>query len=300
MALYGKYGRIDTAIAHFIYQHLEDLFICANPPKVINLLSEFADFLVAGGANSLLAQESAERYIGTLTDRITCELEEWKNFTKRYPVAFLPESDKLISWSHHKGAELTGDMLHSEAYVEAYRTVLRSSPRLFLFVIAVYLGKTGFDRIFMTDGSGDMGTDLLARQSGGAFENVVLFVQSKTAGSDRIGSETLLQEYGKMKACPATDKFRFYLDLVDNSKSLCGSGRLYGFFSNREFRRGTRSHAANLGVVLRSGRQIAHCVGASGMALANSVFRAYEAREIAVKPTDNLKDFIDIFEMQGL
>ena len=300
MAQYGKYGRIDAAIGHFVYDHLEGLFLGTNPPKIINLSYEFAAFLVNSGVNKLVAQENAEKYITTIVDRISNELDEWKNFTERCPIAFLPESDKLISWCHHKKNELIGDVLHSEDYVKSYRNVLQSGPRQFLFIIAVYLARTGFDKIFLTDGSGDMGTDLLARQSAGAFENVILFVQSKTLGSDRIGSDILLQEYGKMKACPATDKFRYYLDLVDNNQSRCGSGRLFGFFSNREFRSGTRVHAANLGVLLRSGRQITHCVGASGVALAYALFQAYQSHEIAVKPTDNLKEFIDIFEMQSL
>ena len=300
MAQYGKFGKIDAAIAHFIHEHMEEIYCRTEPPAIISLTAEFTNFLVDNGTNRLYAQEVSEKYSETVSRRLSISLDEWELFTEAQPVTFLPERNDLISWHHPRRDELAESALLSHDFISAYRRILHAESREFLFIVSIYLARNGFDKIFITDGSGDMGTDLLARKRSGAFENVILFVQSKTSRSDRISADTLFQEFGKMKACPATEKYRFYLDLVENEKSVCGSGRLFGLFSNREFRDSARSHAANLGMMLRSGRQIARSIGFSGVNLARKLFDAYERREIAVKSTDNLRDIIELVEMERI
>ena len=73
-----------------------------------------------------------------------------------------------------------------------------------------------------------------------------------------MGRDVILQEYGKYLILGRTRKYREYLDALRFNEIKDGSTNVYFMMSNVEFNPRGREIAKDLGVVVRSKRQIAY------------------------------------------
>jgi hypothetical protein len=128
-----------------------------------------------------------------------------------------------------------------------------------LFYLAAYLYAIGCDNIYVTDKSGDGGIDLIGLKTAGHYKGLCFVVQSKFAGNS-VGKDSFLCDYSKSILSEKTGRWKKYVEEIGLDKNKDGFSKAYIFATNNEFKDSIREAARELGVTLRSGRQIAHCL----------------------------------------
>ena len=257
---YGAFPNPRTAINQFVFQQLVYCSLEREAPRSINLSQQFAAFLADNGLNRYSAEEEAENKMVLVKRRVSEVLSEWSDLGVGAPLGFSDNDDLLFTWRHPKSSEITGREFISRKFVMTYDWLSRLNSREFLLAGAMFLKALRCDPIFVTDGPNDGGIDCIGRLSDGPLRSVIVFVQVKTR-EDRyaqIGRDLVVQEYGKYASLPKTEKYRDYLNALQFDTLRDGCGPIYVMVSNVEFNHDGQVLGRNLGIVLRSRRQMAH------------------------------------------
>lgn len=255
---YGSFKNIKDAVNKFVFDGLINRSLSQAPPPILNIQQEFASFLTKGKINSLIAAEEAEKQNNLIKQRLNDALSEWRSLGLPAPVGYAENGKNLLTWKHPKYYLLTGYPALSEAFVEVYGWLRELDSRKYLLACVALLKLIGCNPIFITDGSRDEGIDCIGRVAEGPLRSLLVFVQSKTKENNQaMGKEMIYQEYGKYATLPKTDKYREYLKALQFDEVRDGVGIIYMIVSNGEFTREAQGAAKQLGILLRSIKQLA-------------------------------------------
>lgn len=251
-ALGGK-----EAVRRFIHEHLVPAVVSTEPPIAVNVLARFAAYLVSEGAPPIVAEERAEEWRQLLIDRVTKELIRWEEVGTSRPAWFAEDERTLLTWSHPKFSDRTGFPSMGLLYFEALQWIRVLEGKHFLIPCAVFLRSIGADPIYITDGTGDEGIDLIGMVNGGALHSTTVFVQAKSGGG-QMSRDAMLLEYAKYKHLFRTNKYGEYLSALPKSPS--GSSFVYAVAARAGFAPAAQDAAARLGILLRSDIQLAQYI----------------------------------------
>ena len=256
---YGSFRTPKEAVKRFVSEKLITPALTPNPPETFNLEQQFAAFLATGSFNRFRAEEEAEKQINFIRRQLGDALNEWSRLGIPSPVQFTENEEVLLTWKHNHFQQITGHRAISRNFIEIYEWLSGLQSREFLLACVSFLKLLRCDPIFITDGRGDEGIDCIGKIADGPLRSVAVFIQSKTKENDleKLGRDALFQEYGKYAVLPKTDKYREYLNALRFKEILDGSATLYVMLSNVEFKREAQEVAKNLGILLRSKRQLA-------------------------------------------
>ncbi len=256
---YGRFSNTTAAVRDFVYNKLIDTAVTLDPPATLNVRSQFANFLVKESFNSLVADEEAERQSSLLHRQLHDACNEWIDIGLPAPIGYADNPDVVLTRKHARYREITGYEPLSLSFIETYHWLSSLGPREFLLPCAVFLKIIGCDPILLTDGPRDEGIDCIGKIADGPMRSIVIFVQAKTTTRPHsLTKNVLYVEYGKYAMLPKRPKYREYLRALNVEKSRDGSADVYFFVTNGEFRNDTQDVARQLGILLRSVRQLAH------------------------------------------
>lgn len=257
---YGNFSSAKSAINDFIHQGVVDGSLDTRAPRTINVSQRFASFLADNGFQRYRAEEEAEKQRTLLTRRLDEVLDEWKALGVRMPLGFSEDQNVLLTWRHPKSADITGEDLLSSKYIEIFNWLPQLDARQYLLVGALFLKMLRCDPIFVTDGPNDGGVDCIGRVCGSPLRSLIVFVQVKTRQKDRspIGKNLVLQEFEKYKNLSEIRKYHDYLNALGFERMRDGCASVFVMMSNVEFTFESQILGRNLGMLLRSKRQIAH------------------------------------------
>lgn len=257
---YGNFSSVRSAVNDFIYQGVVDGSLDIQAPITINVSQQFASFLADNGFQQYRAEEEAEKQRALLIRRLNEMLDEWKALGVRMPLGFSEDQNILLTWRHPKSSDIIGDDLLSSKYIEIFNWLPQLNARQYLLVGALFLKILRCDPIFVTDGPNDGGIDCIGRVCESPLRSLIVFVQVKTRQGDRnpIGKDLVLQEFGKYKSLPKMRKYHDYLNALGFERMRDGCASVFVMMSNVEFAVESQILGRNLGMLLRSKRQIAH------------------------------------------
>lgn len=245
------------AIGGYVHKRLVPTIISVQSPRAINVLAQFATYLIGEGTPRIVAEEKAEEWQQLLIDWITRELIRWEEAGASRPAWFAEDGRTLLTWSHPKFADRTGYPRTDLLYFEALDWIHTLEGRAFLIPCAVFLHSIGASPIYITDGQGDEGIDLIGMVNRGALRSTIVFVQAKSGGGP-MSRDAMLLEYAKYKHLPYTKKYDQYRGALP--KSVSGTSFVYAVVAKSGFLPPAREVAARLGILLRSDIELAQYV----------------------------------------
>jgi len=245
------------SIRKFVHDYLIPKTTTTTPPLIkLNIRAEFRNYLIAKGTPELEAEENAEKWECNLKEIIFAAQEEWSRQGVPCPFGFSAKGDLLIGLGHPKWGEITNQEKLPPEFNGISAWLHSLSGKEFLVACSVYLKLVGCDPIYITDGSGDGGIDLIGLISQGPLRSHAYYIQSKTSKS-QISRDMILLEYGKYASTLNSHTFREYENALKINASFDGTNATYLFISNNEFKKNARSEAKQLRILLRSGSQLA-------------------------------------------
>lgn len=259
---YGRFGSAREAIKSFIGDQVMETSLSADAPKVLNISDLFSSFLQKNDFGRLRASEETQKQEDLILRHLDDELKEWQALGVPTLVDYV-ESNKniLVTWRHSNFQQRYIGHKHYESasFVSVYNWLVSLQERDFLFACALFLKILKCDPIFVTDGVGDEGVDCIGRVAEGPFRSLLVYVQSKTTrNTNKLFSLNVLrQEYGKYSALKRSEKYLEYRKKLLDPDCRDGAGEVYVFFANTEFNSEAKMAASNLGIILRSIRQMA-------------------------------------------
>ena len=250
-----------SAVREFVYDRFMPTVLSLNCPPVLNVESEFAEYLRAVGLAELAASEMAEKWRANLVELLSSELKTWEDRGLVRPASFMDSesSQIVVTWRHLSYKELTGRESLDEAYFQVLDWVRGLDAQSFLIPSLVLLSELGADRAYVTEGAGDAGIDLIGVIDSGPLRSTGLLIQAKTSNR-RINRDKVLLEYAKYMSLPRSAKFREYLQALGLGSSRDGSSLVYIIAANNQFEKPAQKIAAELGILLRSDVQLARYV----------------------------------------
>lgn len=227
-------------------------------PETLNVIRQFREHLT--NTNQEPDPNRAEEIAHEQKRAICMEIEkrcaDWESSGLPRPLSAILDSETtFITWRHPDFENQTGLRPLPGRFAEVSEWVRSLSSQEFLLPCVLVLKSLGASRIFITDGPGDEGVDIIARVGQGAMQSTALFCQVKTHG-DHIGRDMMLAEYAKFLALPHTPKYGSYRAALELDSSVDGSSYAYVFMTNQGFARPAREIARCLGILLRSRIQI--------------------------------------------
>lgn len=271
-------------INEFIFSHLIPVITSNFCPKVLNLQSYIKEYLNSSLSDEILREELALKLMPDLIRRLNLRLQVWSRLGIPYP--FWPKEDDekcLITWQHHKYEELTGFAPVQKNYIEVMGWVSDLNSKEFLVACCVYLKAIGATKIFITDGSGDCGIDVIAKVEGSAFNSFVFFVQSKTVQNKTatISRDTVLKEYGKYLSLRHEEIYQRYRRALELDNSDDGVSYCYTILANCDFHNSAKEISARIGALLRCKIQLSYFI--------SQHFNATQLNEIKNNLKNNLR-----------
>lgn len=259
---YGRFGTAREAVKSFIGDHVMAISLSVDPPKVLNILDQFNSFLQENEFGKLRASEETQKQEDLIQRHLDNELKEWKALGVPTLIDYVENNKNvLVTWRHSSFQQRYIDHKHYESakFVSVYNWLLSLHEREFLFACALYLKLLKCDPIYITDGKGDGGIDCIGRVNEGPFRSIFVYVQSKTTKdkNKQFSLNTLRQEYSKYSALKKSEKYLEYRKRLLDPDGRDGSGEVYVFFANTEFNSEAKNAASDLGIILRSIRQMA-------------------------------------------
>lgn len=245
------------AIRNFVHRRLVPTIVSIESPRTINVLAQFATYLVGEGTPRIVAEERAEEWRQLLVEWIKRELVRWEEVGASPPAWFAEDGRTLLTWSHPKFQDRTGYPSTGSLYFEALRWIGMLEGRAFLIPCAVFLRSIGANPIYITDGPGDEGIDLIGMVEKGALHSTTIFVQAKSGGGP-MSRDAMLLEYAKYKHLFRTSKYGQYRRALPKSPS--GSSFVYAVAARAGFAPAAQEAAARLGILLRSDIQLAQYI----------------------------------------
>ena len=195
------------ATISYVYQKLLPQVMSTEGPRAINVDRSFRDHLIASGAPRLDADELAERWAPAVRVRIESLLKTWDALGVPPPLSSTDRADTFVVWRHPEYANLTGSDPLPPEFPKIYDLLGGLSAKEFLIFCACLLKLSNANPIYVTDGPGDEGVDLIGRLQVGPLRSIVIFLQAKTA-LDRVSREVILQEFAKYIYLPHTKKYQ--------------------------------------------------------------------------------------------
>ena len=250
----------------FVFEDVISQSLNASAPTTVNVLRSFTHFLVKKGFEQFRAEEVAEQQQALIWRKLNEASDEWRALGLPSPIGPPVDwGDNWLTWRHPRFFELTGQTPLQKKYIIIHDWISALDPREYLLVGVLFLKILGCNPIYITDGANDEGVDCIGRIENGPLRSIVVLVQAKTRQGNRtvMGKDIVLQEYGKFSILGKTRKYREYLEALRFREIIDGSASLYFVISNVEFDRKSREIAKELGIVLRSRRQMAHLLGGS-------------------------------------
>jgi len=250
-------------IRHFARELFRTRVVSTVADASINVMGEFAEYLISKGHSRIVSDEYAERHITHVIELIHKRADEWSILGVKSPIHILDNGPQLITWAHPLFVNISGKQAITSDFCAVLDCIRHCDSREFLGYGACYLFALGCERIFITDTSGDGGIDLVGVFNRGPMRNVCVFVQSKTvqpkAGEalGMVNKDTLLCDYSKYLLLRKMPQWNEYCQSSGLMQSIDGMGCIFMFLSNSEFKPGLREAAIGLEVLLRSGLQIA-------------------------------------------
>ena len=246
-------------IQEFIFEEIVNTSLRIRAPATVNVLNSFATFLVRRGTDELRADEIAEKQENLIGRVLMDVTEEWDALGIPSPIGCSEDKNIWLTWRHPKYLQLTGRWPLKQKYIRVLNWLSSLDARGYLLPGVLFLKILRCNPIFVTDGPNDEGVDCIGRIADGPLRSVVVFLQVKTrqGSQGRMGRDIILQEYGKYLILEKTRKYRDYLNALRFDEIRDGSTNIYMIISNVEFDPRGRQIAKDLGVVVRSRRQMA-------------------------------------------
>ena len=250
----------NEALRKYLWNHLDSIILSETCPKVINLERDFAKFLKSQyGLPAIIADEKTSEWLVLLKRRVNDYIDLWGNFGVNLPISMHPDSEEiLVTWKNENFEELLGYPALNFEYMRVFDWIRALNGKEFLLVVALCLLETGASKVFITDGSGDGGVDLIAHINSGPFSATCIFVQAKTLASNQLSRDTVFLEYGKYSGLLSSKISEKYFEIVERKKSHQGMSLVYQIYVNNYVMKNAKEVASELGVSLRSIRSIAH------------------------------------------
>lgn len=268
----------------FIFSHLMPVITSHSCPKILNLQSCIKEYLNSRLDDEILREELALKLMPDLIRRLNIRLEIWNRLGIPYP--FRPKEDDekcLITWQHQKYEELTGFQPVPQKYIEVMDWIDNLNSSEFLIACCVYLKVIGATKIFITDGSGDCGVDVIARVERSPFNSFVFFVQSKTVQNKTatLSRDLVLKEYGKYLSLKHEEIYQRYRRALGLDTSEDGVSYCYTILANCDFHNSAKEISAKIGALLRCKIQLSYFI--------SQYFNATQLNEIKNNMKNNLK-----------
>lgn len=255
---YGSLKNLGRAIGTFIRLGVEAKMLFDENSPSISIRSSFERFLIDHDIGDLRAAEISEQNESAVRDRLLEACDEWRRLGLRPPYGLaLTDPGTIVTFRNKNQDELLGEDLCSADLLSRLHVIRKCNSKSFLGIAALFLRSINCSPIIVTDGKGDEGIDLVGQIQCGPFKSIVVFVQCKTHENDHVDGGTIRSEYAKFKGLPFTEKYRDYLRRVATFDNIDGRGSLFFVLTNQEFWFEARTAARKIGLVLRSGRQIA-------------------------------------------
>lgn len=247
------------SVREYVERSLDAKVTPASAPVSINLITDYTEFCIAEKVKPrLLADEFAERQKSSLIYLVSEYIESWSILGIPSPIAFVGKyGSSIVTYRHHDYEQLTGLPSLNGSFGEIFEWVGSQLERNFLLVCALQLRAMGVSSILITDTSGDAGIDLIGRYERGPLAGKVIFVQAKSSKSE-ISRDLIYLEFGKYLAGKNGDKGREYFNAIGGTRIAYGIAPIFCFMTNANFKGSARQAARELGILLKSGRQIAN------------------------------------------
>ncbi len=247
------------SVRSYVFEALDLKVIPPGSPSTVNIITDYRQYCIDHSiAVSLLADEFVARQEFGLVSGVSEYIESWNALGIPAPVGFVgKQGNTLVTYHHERFAELVGQEGLASHFGELHQWLGVQAERDFLFPCAVQLLAMGATRILITDTSGDAGVDLIGKFDVGPLSGTVVFVQAKTSNSV-ITREVVYAEYGKFRAGQNSEKGRDYASAIGASRTGAGLGPVFCIMANVEFKDNAKRAARELGVLLKSRRQISH------------------------------------------
>jgi hypothetical protein len=247
----------DEVVPPYLHNVFMPYVMSSEAEERINLSRNFSAHLLGLGVPKTLADDFRSRWLPNLKQKLFLIQQEWISLGIPCPFEASERGDTYVTWRHEKYQAITGRSPLTKEFTEIYEWLSSQPERELLFSCVCYLKLMGANPIFITDKSGDGGIDVIGRVSSGVLQSSCYFVQSKSAKSF-VSRETVLTDYAKFLACQSTDLFSSYRDAMNMRKSVDGTSINFVFITNSEFQDGAKTVASDLGILLRSKRQLAY------------------------------------------
>ena len=228
------------------------------PAPVLNLLRGYTRFLEHAGFDSLSAHEQASLDVIKVLEVLEAKLADWDAQGVPRPLIRVEDRHTFISWLHKEYLRYSGAPRGLDVdYCKLLSFVQGTDSRQFLVVCALWLKCLGVREIRVVDAKGDGGVDLLAVVADGPLRSLIVAVQAKTS-TGTLDRSMVFEEFGKFSMLPQTKMYSVYRSVLSLDEAQDGAPWCYGIFTNSGFDSGARAAAGSLGIMLRSGRQIAY------------------------------------------
>lgn len=248
---------IGTQIAEYSSDFFWNQLFSSSTPDKVNVKDSFASFLHnKQGLPLIKCAEDAEKSLGNILIELNHQQEKLASLGLNGLVHF-NQHGLAITWRHHKFIDISGSKPPPSGFGEICSWVSDLRGIDFLLPCAAFLFCLGCDKIFLTDGPGDGGADLIGTGSSLANRNIAWIVQAKSA-KNKLKRETLLADYAKFTILPQLPVWEKYMKALGLDISFDGRSAIFLFASNLEFKDGFISVARSLNSIIRSGRQVAY------------------------------------------
>lgn len=246
-------------LEEFSQTHIWDIVTVDPPPQRINVREEFVAFLRARGFPQIICEEYTEHNLTLLLTRIVERCEEWDALGVPRPLSIINQGGSMITWAHPNFERASGFARPEEGFMRIWNRIRNCYSRDFLLPCASYLYCIGCNRIYITDGAGDGGVDIIGTGSNNTLRGLLFLIQSKSAAGT-VSKEALFADFAKYLILPRHSRWKDYLTATGLRAVVDGLCTVFVFASNGEFSSAVRQTGRELPVILRSGRQIANCL----------------------------------------
>lgn len=242
----------------FLFERLVPRVLSPAAPKAVNLKDEFRNHFRENGLGPIRSEELSNDQFGQLCDFVERHLTDWDAQGIPRPLAQGDQDHIYVAWPHDQFARYSGlSERIDQNFCEVFEYIQSLDGKEFLVICALWLKCIGFNKVFVCDGRGDEGVDMLGLLEQGGLRSLVAVVQAKTSNSP-IGRGLLLSEYGKYQMLSHTTKYIEYRRALDLDNRIEGVSWSYMLLSNQTFDFSARRDSSRLGILLRSIHQLTY------------------------------------------
>ena len=241
----------------FLDSKLVPSVVSPAAPSALNLFDAFVSHLREDeGWGPIRATDYVTEHFTKLCDVIERHLLDWDAQGIPRPIAQTDQDHIFVAWPHSQFRRYSGlSEIIDGNFCEVFDFVKGVDGRAFLVICALWLKCMEFREIYVCDGRGDEGVDLLGMLNQGGLRSLIAVVQAKTS-NNTVNRGTVLSEYGKYKSLFHTPKYLEYRRALGIDGSIQGGTWMYVIMANHSFSGSARIAARTLGVLLRSVHQI--------------------------------------------